>query len=148
MPLVILAILIAAGGALVLQNSLMARLSSQTSSILVALVLNSAIGLVVLSALLVGRNGLQGLAEVSGNLRGTALLPGLLGSFFVFASLLGYQKIGAAGTIAVLVSSQLGFGIALDYLRSGAEEPAAMLPSLLGAGLLVTGAIIVAANRL
>lgn len=71
MPLVILAILIAAGGALVLQNSLM------------ALVLNSAIGLVVISALLNGRNGLQGLAEVTGSLRGTALLPGLPDSFFV-----------------------------------------------------------------
>lgn len=147
MPPFILLALVAAGAAMVLQNSIMLRLIGQTSTILVALVLNAAIGLLALLAILVGRNGLQGLAEVAGNLRGFAILPGLLGSFFVFASLLGYQKIGAAGTVAVLVSSQLGFGIALDFIRSGSDDPAVMLPSLIGASLLVAGAVIVATCR-
>ncbi len=35
------------------------------------------------------------------------MIPGLLGSFFVFASISGYQNVGAATTIAVLVASQL-----------------------------------------
>jgi transporter family-2 protein len=38
----------------------------------------------------------------------------LLGSFFVFASISGYQNVGAATTIAVLVASQLVGGLAMD----------------------------------
>jgi transporter family-2 protein len=42
----------------------------------------------------------------------------LLGSFFVFASISGYQNVGAATTIAVLVASQLIGGLVMDVLRS------------------------------
>ncbi len=44
------------------------------------------------------------------------VIPGL-GSFFVFASISGYQNVNAATTIAVLVASQLIGGLALGYLR-------------------------------
>lgn len=39
------------------------------------------------------------------------LIPGLLGSFFVFAGISGYQNVGAATIIAVLVASQLIGGL-------------------------------------
>jgi hypothetical protein len=46
--------------------------------------------------------------------------PGLLGSFFVFASISGYQNVGAATTIAVLVASQLIGGLVMDVVEATA----------------------------
>ncbi len=46
------------------------------------------------------------------------LLPGLLGSLFVFAGILGYQKLGAAATISILVASQLCMGLLADVYRA------------------------------
>jgi transporter family-2 protein len=102
-PTVVL--LVSAGLCLVLQNLLMVRITLSASTVLVALVINSAVGLTVLLSLLLIRNGAGGVAEAVSALRPWAFLPGLLGSFFVFAGILGYQRLGAAPTIAILVAS-------------------------------------------
>jgi uncharacterized membrane protein YdcZ (DUF606 family) len=47
------------------------------------------------------------------------LLPGLLGSIFVFASIVGYQRLGASVTIATVV--------ARDRLLSGQDLQAMLL---------------------
>jgi transporter family-2 protein len=132
-------LLIAAGIALVVQNLLMVRITQSVSTVLITLVINSTVGLMSLAALLLARNGLAGLIEAAAALRPWALLPGLLGSFFVFAGLLGYQKIGAGPTIAILVTSQLIAGLIADAIRS---HEAPVLP-MIGAVLLVVGAILV-----
>jgi bacterial/archaeal transporter family-2 protein len=110
-------LLIAAGAAIVGQNLLMSIMAASASSILVPLILNSAVGLVALVSLLVWREGADGFANIVASFRPWNLLPGLLGSFFVFASILGYARLGAAPTIAILVSSQLAFGMLADVLR-------------------------------
>ncbi|MGK9233915.1 DMT family transporter [Inquilinus limosus] len=137
-------LLISAGICLVLQNLLMVRITLSASTVLIALVINSAVGLTVLLGLLLLRNGPGGLVEAAAVLRPWALLPGLLGSFFVFAGILGYQRLGAAPTIAILVASQLVAGLAADQLKPGAPALAAQGLPILGAILLVVGAFLIA----
>ncbi|OWJ67525.1 DMT family transporter [Inquilinus limosus] len=138
------ALLAAAGICLVLQNLLMVRITLSAPTVLVALVANSAVGLTLLLSLLLLRTGPGGVAEAASALRPWALLPGLLGSFFVFAGILGYQRLGAAPTIAVLVASQLVAGLAADQLKPGAPALSAQALPILGAVLLVLGAVLVA----
>nr|WP_263283468.1 DMT family transporter [Escherichia coli] len=76
--------------------------------------------------------------------RSWTLIPGLLGSFFVFASISGYQNVGAATTIAVLVASQLIGGLVLDIFRSHGVPLRALFGPICGAILLVVGAWLVA----
>lgn len=138
-----LALLVAAGAALVVQNLLMAKITGAASSVLVALLMNSAVGLVLLSALLLRKTGMNGLSEVAGLFRLWFVIPGILGTFFVYASIMGYQSVGAAPTIAVLVASQLVFGLAWDMSRSERLAGSDISLSAIGAALLVSGAILI-----
>ena len=72
---------------------------------------------------------------------------GLLGSFFVFASINGYQHVGAATTIAVLVASQLIGGLVMDIARSHGVSVRALIGPGIGAILLVVGAWLVARRQ-
>jgi len=125
----------------------LSKITHSASTIFIALALNSAIGLILLISLLVGKSGLSGLTELLQLLRGWALLPGILGAFSVFASITGYQNPGASRTIAILVASQLIVGLGYDIHRSGTEGVLNNLSSLVGAALLVAGAFLVAARK-
>src|ERR1044072_7905314 len=144
---IILATLAAAGISLVLQNILMVRITQSASTVLIALVVNSSVGLTALLLLLLVRRGTAGLAEAIGTIRPWALLPGLLGSFVVFAGIWGYQRLGAAPTIAVLVASQLLAGLPFDAARSGQMTLPANAWQIVGAILLVIGAVLVASRH-
>lgn len=139
----ILAMLVGGGAALVAQNVLMARLSEGAGSPLTALLMNSVVGVVVLASLSIARAGPSGLAETIGSLSPWSLVPGLLGTFFVFVSLAGYRTVGAVPTIAVLVASQLFFGLLADMLRAEAIEAGNFARSIVGIALLVGGALLV-----
>ena len=140
--------LVAAGVALVCQNVLMVRITGAVSTVVITLVLNSAVGLVLLLGILLARTGVPGLTEAAAAFRPWTLLPGMLGSFFVFASILGYQRVGAATTVSVLVASQLIAGIVADQLKTGGAFFRPGYPVIIGAILLVAGAFIVARGRL
>lgn len=146
-PYLTIAVLAMAGVALVTQNLLMVRITESVSTVIITLVINSAVGLALLLAILLFRNGVAGISETFNAARIWFLLPGLLGSFFVFAGIMGYQKVGAAVTISVLVASQLVAGLIVDELR--AEVPFARISpnALLGAGLLIIGAFLVVRER-
>ena len=88
-----------------------------------------------------------GLADAAGGLRPWAIVPGLLGSFFVYAGLLGYQRIGAAATISILVASQLIVGLAADAVTSRTGGTPVTVSSLFGAGLLFAGAVLITQAR-
>lgn len=105
--------LIAAGIGLVVQNTLMVRITQTSSTILIAMLLNSLVGIVLFVSILWFKQGMAGFGELVSSVRWWTLIPGLLGSFFVFASISGYQNVGAATTIAVLVASQLIGGLML-----------------------------------
>lgn len=113
-----LAFLVAAGVGLVVQNTLMVRITQSVSTILIAMLLNSLVGIVIFVTLLLLRQGVAGFHELALNVKWWTLIPGMLGSFFVFASISGYQTVGAATTIAVLVASQLVGRLIMDLIRA------------------------------
>lgn len=124
-----LAFLIAAGIGLVVQNTLMVRITQTSSTILIAMLLNSLVGIVLFVSILWFKQGMAGFGELVSSVRWWTLIPGLLGSFFVFASISGYQNVGAATTIAVLVASQADWRSGAGYLpqpwrtTSGVDRP-------------------------
>ena len=136
-PTVVL--LVAAGVALIVQNLVMTGISERSASALVPLVMNSAVGLVVLSSFLAWQTGFAMVRTTLATAPLALLVPGLLGTFFVFASLTGYRNLGAAPTIAVLVTSQLVSGMIVDIFRAGHVQ---LLP-MLGAVLLAAGSCLV-----
>lgn len=131
-----LAFLIAAGIGLVVQNTLMVRITQTSSTILIAMLLNSLVGIVLFVSILWFKQGMAGFGELVSSVRWWTLIPGLLGSFFVFASISGYQNVGAATTIAVLVASQLIGGLVLDIFRSHGVPLRALIGPICGAILL------------
>lgn len=140
-------LLIAAGIALVAQNLVMVRITQSVSTVLITLVINSTVGLIGLTALLLIRNGLAGFSEAAQAFKPWALLPGLLGSFFVFAGLIGYQRLGAAATIATLVASQLVAGLIADASGSSSPVLKANGPAVIGALLLIVGVFLILQRR-
>ena len=139
--------LVAAGIGLVVQNTLMVRITQSSSTILIAMLLNSLVGIVLFVSILLVKNGLSGFSELVATVRWWTLVPGLLGSFFVFASISGYQYVGAATTIAVLVASQLIGGLVMDVVRSQGVPLRALVGPVAGAVLLVIGAWLVARRQ-
>jgi transporter family-2 protein len=137
-------LLVAAGVALVLQNLLMVKITQSVSTVLITLAINSAVGLVLLLASLLARKGVAGLGEMVQAMQPWLVLPGLLGSFFVFAGIMGYQSIGAAATIAVLVASQLITGLLVQARQTHALPDTG---SLLGAVLLMAGVVLILRAR-
>ncbi len=108
------------------------------------MLLNSLVGIVLFVSILWFKQGMEGFGELVSSVRWWTLIPGLLGSFFVFASISGYQNVGAATTIAVLVASQLIGGLVLDIFRSHGVPLRALIGPICGAILLVVGAWLVA----
>ena len=142
-----LTFLIAAGIGLVIQNTLMVRITQSASTILVAMLLNSLVGIVLFVTILLIKHGLSGVNELVSTIKWWTLIPGLLGSFFVFASISGYQYVGAATTIAVLVASQLIGGLVMDIVKSHGSPWRALVGPVCGAVMLIIGAWLVARRQ-
>ena len=142
-----LTFLIAAGIGLVIQNTLMVRITQSASTILVAMLLNSLVGIVLFVTILLIKHGLSGVNELVSTIKWWTLIPGLLGSFFVFASISGYQYVGAATTIAVLVASQLIGGLVMDIVKSHGIHWRALVGPVCGAVMLIIGAWLVAKRQ-
>lgn len=146
-PFVTVAIVAAAGVMLVVQNLLMVRITAAVPTVIVTLVLNSAVGLVLLVSALAAREGLGVMASAWHSFKLWYLLPGLLGSIFVFASIVGYQRLGASVTIATVVASQLIAGLIADKVGAGHGGTRIDPSALLGAVLLIAGAVLVGRGR-
>ena len=142
-----LACLVAAGVGLVLQNTLMVRITQSASTILIAMLLTSLVGIVIFVTILLLKHGAAGFQELAVSVKWWTLIPGLLGSFFVFASISGYQNVGAATTIAVLIASQLAGGLVMDLIRAHHVPLRALIGPLCGAVMLVVGAWLVARRQ-
>lgn len=76
-----LAFLIAAGIGLVVQNTLMVRITQTSSTILIAMLLNSLVGIMLFVSILWFKQGAAGFGELVASVRWWTLIPGLLGSF-------------------------------------------------------------------
>lgn len=111
------------------------------------MLLNSLVGIVIFVTILLLKHGAAGFQELAVSVKWWTLIPGLLGSFFVFASISGYQNVGAATTIAVLIASQLVGGLVMDLIRAHHVPLRALVGPLCGAVMLVIGAWLVARRQ-
>ena len=134
---------LAGGAALAIQNAIMAAVVGRGVGFIATLIINSTIGLVALCAIETIRSGPGFAADIVAQAKPWFVLPGLLGTFFVFAGVFGYRHLGAATTIALIVAAQLAMGIALDAMGLVGGSRQIGLQMLLGAVLLVTGAWLV-----
>lgn len=107
------------------------------------MLLNSLVGIVLFVSILWFKQGMEGFGELVSSVRWWTLIR-LAWIVFVFASISGYQNVGAATTIAVLVASQLIGGLVLDIFRSHGVPLRALIGPICGAILLVVGAWLVA----
>lgn len=76
-----LAFLIAAGIGLVVQNTLMVRITQTSSTILIAMLLNSLVGIVLFVSILWFKQGMAGFGELVSSVRWWTLIPGLRDRF-------------------------------------------------------------------
>lgn len=139
-------ILVAAGISLVIQNLVMVKITEKVSTVTITLLLNSISGLLILLTILCIKNGMSGLNEAIKNISPMTLVPGALGSFFVFSGVLGYKHLGAAITIAILVGSQLVFGIVADSVSTPIPSKPA-LSTIIGAILLIAGVVLIIQSK-
>ncbi len=139
-------ILVAAGISLVIQNLVMVKITEKVSTVTITLLLNSISGLLILLTILCIKNGMSGLNEAIKNISPMTLVPGALGSFFVFSGVLGYKHLGAAITIATLVGSQLVFGIIADSVSTPIPSKPA-LSTIIGAILLMAGVVLIIQSK-
>jgi bacterial/archaeal transporter family-2 protein len=75
------------------------------------------------------------------------VLPGLLGTAFVFASLYGYRHMGATTTIVLIVAAQLTTGVLFDAFGLTGEARTPNVVRFLGVLLLFAGAFLVVRAR-
>ena len=151
-----LAFLVAAGIGLVVQNTLMVRITQSSSTILIAMLLNSLVGIVLFVSILLVKNGLAGFNELASTVRWWTLIPGLLGSFFVFASISGYQNVGASQAIDAAVADMRDIDVARAaaqhrerraHARAFGVPLRALVGPVCGAVMLVVGAWLVARRQ-
>ena len=73
---------------------------------------------------------------------------GTVGAFFVTSSLIVAPKIGAAWWVALIVAGQMGASLLLDHQGwLGFPKQPVDVPSLLGAGLVVAGVVLISLSR-
>lgn len=128
---------------MIVQNLVMTGLSECSAYALVPLVMNSAAGLAALSGLLFWQTGCSMVRTTLAPAPLALLVPGLLGTFFVFASLTDYRNVDAAPTTAALDTSQLVSGMIVGIFRAEHEQ---LLP-ILGAVLLAASSFWVLFGR-
>ncbi|MEP3248405.1 MAG: DMT family transporter [Sneathiella sp.] len=138
--LLVTLMVIASGSALVMQNKLMMHARDITGSLSAALWLNSLVGLIALTFVTIIADGPRPFSYLLAQPSWWFVLPGLLGTFFVAAGLVGYSTLGAGMTIALLVASQFCSGLIFDMWRYGNISSV----QIFGGILLVSGATLVA----
>jgi transporter family-2 protein len=122
------ALVLLAGASLSLQNLILSAMVARGLGQITALALNSAVGLVLLVGVNLALLGPGVVLLVAQAWRWWFIVPGLLGTFAVFALLTGYTKVGAATPTVALIAGQVLTALVLDLagltVRPGALTPA------------------------
>lgn len=142
--LVLLPVALVAGMALSTQFAVNTQLRSVVGGPVAAAAVSFLIGTVflVIAALAVTRS-MPALGDITGS-PWWIWTGGLLGAFFVFASVVLTPRLGAATTVGLFLTGQVTASIILDHfglLRLPVHE--ATLPRILGALLIVAGVVLV-----
>jgi bacterial/archaeal transporter family-2 protein len=136
--LIPLVIMVCAGAAVALQPSINARLAQKTG-FLESACISFAVGTLalVIALLISGKSNVRGLQDAAW----WEWTGGVLGAFFVSATILAVPRIGTAATMAVAISAQLLTALILDHFGFfGFGGMHIDLKRSLGAALLMIGA--------
>lgn len=139
--LLMLFIMICAGATVALQPSINARLA-QKAGLLESACISFAVGTLVLviAVLISGKTNLRELHDTAW----WEWTGGVLGAFFVSATILAVPRIGTAATMAVAIAAQLITALILDHFGAfGFGGMHIDLKRSLGAVLLIIGAWII-----
>lgn len=88
-----LAFLIAAGIGLVVQNTLMVKITQTSSTILIAMLLNSLVGIVLFVSILWFKQGMAGFGELVASVRWWTLIRGCWDRFLFLPALAGTRML-------------------------------------------------------
>ncbi|HOP39872.1 MAG TPA: DMT family transporter [Geobacteraceae bacterium] len=139
--LIPIVIMLCAGAAVALQPSINARLAEK-AGLLESACISFAVGTctLLIALLVTGKANWKGLHETAW----WEWTGGVLGAFFVSATILAVPRIGTAATMALAISAQLFTGLLLDHFGlfgfGGAQID---LKRSLGAALLIIGSWII-----
>lgn len=136
-----LIIVVCAGAAVALQPSINARLA-QKAGLVESACISFAVGTLalVIVLLLSGKTNIRGLQETAW----WEWTGGVLGAFFVSATILAVPRIGTTATMAVAIATQLITALLLDHFGVfGFGGMQIDLKRSLGAALLIIGAWII-----
>jgi transporter family-2 protein len=137
------AILALSGGVtLAIQNLLLAGMVGRGLASITALALNSLVGVTLLLVINLAWHGTAVVGTVAQSWQPWFLLPGILGTFVVFAMLIGYTRAGATIPTASLITGQLLAVALIDQFRAQGPGPLGPL-GWLGIALLIAGATLV-----
>jgi bacterial/archaeal transporter family-2 protein len=137
-----------AGCALVAQNAVMAAMQARGLGLVSALMVNSFVGLAFLGLVALATQGSAPFGDVARLAQAWFVIPGLLGTLFVFASLRSYHAIGAASTIALITAAQMLSGILLDATGAYVFHPRPLdARAWVGAALLICGVALIVSRR-
>ena len=114
--------IVAAGALLPLQNLLLAAMVSRGVGPITALALNSMVGVVLLVSLDIALYGPAVLATTARNWQIWFVLPGVLGTYVVFAVLSGFTRLGATLPTICLIAGHLAASVLLDVGGSTARR--------------------------
>jgi transporter family-2 protein len=142
-----IALALAGGFALAVQNLILSAIVARGLAFPVALLLNTLVGLALLLAINLATAGPALVGNVAAAWKPWFLLPGLLGTFVVFCMVFGYSRAGATAPTVGLIAGQVLASIALDAMQVGPGSKPMSASSLLGAGLVVAGAVLVVLSR-
>jgi transporter family-2 protein len=106
-----------AGTAMAVQNLLLSVMVSRGLAYPAVLFMNSAVGLLLLLAVCLVFQGPALLREMLDVWKPWYLVPGLLGTFAVFALVFGYTHVGAPAPTIALIAGQVLASILMDCIR-------------------------------
>jgi transporter family-2 protein len=138
---------LAGGVLLALQNLLLSSLAARGLAFPAVLLLNTLVGLALLLSINIATTRMAFVGQITAAWTPWYLVPGLLGTFVVFALVFGYSRVGAAAPTIGLIAGQILAAIALDVLQVGPSSRPPTLSGLLGALLVAAGATLVVWSR-
>lgn len=139
-----LALAVAAGVSIVIQQALNANLRTALNSAAWSGVLSYLVGLICMIVLTMALRDPLPSAGVAGRIPWWAWSGGVFGAIFIGLAIFLVPQLGAATFIALLVAGQMLASIAFDHFGwLGLAQRSIDLPRLAGAALLIAGVVLI-----
>ena len=139
-----IALALVAGAGLPLQAGINAALRKGIGSPLWASAISFGVGTLVLLTLAAATRATVPSPAALGSLPAYAWVGGVIGAFYVTATIVLAPRLGAAAFTALVVGGQMALALALDQLGAlGFPQQSLSAGRLLGAGLLVAGVALI-----